>query len=291
MIGQRLMMTRSPRRLAGLAEIAEAFDAAILDQWGVLYDGANAPPGAVAALSAMAAAGKRAMVLSNSARLGTDSYDRLAGLGFDQAAIAGIVTSGEVVRALLEARDDPFFASLGRRVLMIARDHTLIEDLNYEAVDTPELADFVLLGSSTAPEMSLAADHAPVLALAASRGIPLICANPDRIGVAASGLTEGPGTLAAFYEGRGGLVRYIGKPYPEVYARASALLGHPPADRVLAVGDSLEHDIAGGRRAGCLTLFVESGIHATDLAAPDASAGLYAKFGVTPDFTIPRLVW
>ena len=280
-----------PRRLAGLSEIADAFDAAILDQWGVLYDGAAAPPGAVDAIAALRAAGKRAMVLSNSARMGTDSAQRLVALGFDPDAIAGIVTSGEVVRNLLARRDDSLFRSLGRKVLVIARDHTLIDGLDYGAVDEAEAADFVLLGSSTAPEMSLAADHAPVLARAAALGLPLVCANPDRIGVAASGLIEGPGTLAAFYEHQGGSVRYIGKPYPEVYARAAALLGHPEASRTLAIGDSLEHDIAGGRAAGCLTLFVEGGIHAAEMATAEGPAELYARFGVVPDFTIQRLAW
>jgi HAD superfamily hydrolase (TIGR01459 family) len=244
----------------------------------------------------MAAAGKRSLVLSNSARTGTDSWARLGALGFDRSAFAGIVTSGEVVRALLSGRDDPFFAALGRRVLVIARDHSLIEGLDYQAVDGPDDADFILLGSSTSPEMSLAADHAPVLERAAALRLPLICANPDRIGVDASGLTEGPGSLAAFYERRGGHARYIGKPHPEVYARAASLLGNPAAGRVLAIGDSLEHDIAGGRRAGCLTLFVESGIHAADLAhadlaGADGAQALYDRFGAMPDFTIATLKW
>ena len=284
-------MKKSPRILAGLSEIAHTFDAVILDQWGVLYDGAKAPPGALSAVASLAEESKRLIVLSNSARLGTDSRDRLAALGFDPAALSDIVTSGESVRSLLATRDDPFFAGLGHNVFAIARDHTLFEGLDYRAVERPEDADFVLLGSSTAPEMSLAVDHAGVLARAASCGLPLICANPDRIGVAASGLTEGPGTLAAFYEQQGGTVRYIGKPHPEVYARAIARLGNPPAGRILAVGDSLEHDIAGGRAAGCLTLFVESGIHAAALESPGGAAGLYEKFGVTPDFTIARLIW
>jgi HAD superfamily hydrolase (TIGR01459 family) len=284
-------MTAASPALNGLAEIAHLFDAAILDQWGVLYDGMLAPPGAVHAVGSMAAAGKRLVVLSNSARMGTDSRNRLVALGYPADAFAGIVTSGEIVRSLLATRDDPFFAALGRDVLVIARDHTLIDGLDYRAVAGPDDADFVLLGSATAPEMSLAVDHAPALARAAARGLPLICANPDRIGVAEAGLIEGPGALAAFYERCGGSARYIGKPYPEVYERAAALLDAPRAGRILAVGDSLEHDIAGGRRAGCLTLFVESGIHAAELQGPEGAQALYAKFGVAPDFTIPRLIW
>ena len=175
-------------------------------------------------------------------------------------------------------------------MLLIAREPTLIEGLDYHVADV-ETADFVLLGSSTAPEMSLDRDYAALLDRAAARGLPLICANPDRVAVAATGLIEGPGTLAAYYEQRGGMVRYIGKPHPEVYARAMALLGGVPAARIIAVGDSLEHDIAGGRRAGCLTAFVEAGIHAADLAQPDGLSRLGARYGVMPDFTIPKLLW
>jgi HAD superfamily hydrolase (TIGR01459 family) len=279
-----------PTRLAGLAAISDRFDAAILDQWGVLHDGAKAPPGAIEAVAAMVAAGKRLVVLSNSARFGSDSRDKLIALGYPPESFQGVVTSGENTYDLLRNRNDPFFAGLGRSVLLIAREPTLIEGLNYHVADV-ETADFVLLGSSTAPEKSLAADYAATLDRAAARGLPMVCANPDRTGLAATGFIEGPGYLAAYYEKIGGSVRYLGKPYPEVYNRASALLDLMPAERIIAIGDSLEHDITGGRRFGCLTAFVEAGIHAADLAEPDGLARLCGKYGATPDFIIPRLLW
>jgi HAD superfamily hydrolase (TIGR01459 family) len=281
----------SPPLLAGLGAIADRFDAAILDQWGVLHDGAKAPPGAIDAVDAMAAAGKRLAVLSNSARLGSDAEGRLIALGYDVGVFAGIVTSGETTRDMLRDRTDPFFMGRGRRVLLIARDPTLLDNLGYEIVTAPETADFVLLGSSTAPEKCLADDYAALLERAALLGLPMLCANPDRVGVAATGLIEGPGMLAAFYESQGGAVRYIGKPHPEVYGRCRAVLGDIPAARILCIGDSLEHDIAGGHRAGCLTAFVQAGIHAADLRAADGLERLSAKFGVMPDFRIERLVW
>jgi ribonucleotide monophosphatase NagD (HAD superfamily) len=86
-------------------------------------------------------------------------------------------------------------------------------------------------------------------------------------------------------------VRYLGKPYPEVYGRAAALLDGVPAGRIIAIGDSLEHDIAGGRRFGCLTAFVEAGIHAADLVKPDGLSRLCAHYGAMPDFIIPKLLW
>jgi HAD superfamily hydrolase (TIGR01459 family) len=279
-----------PTRLAGLAAISDRFDAAILDQWGVLHDGAKAPPDAVEAIAAMKAAGKKMVVLSNSARFGSDSAGKLLALGYPEGTFSGVVTSGETTYDLLRDRSDPLFAGLGRKVLLIARDPTLINGLDYRAVDV-ESAEFVLLGSSTAPEKSLSVDFAATLDRAAARGLPLVCANPDRAGLAATGLIEGPGYLAAYYEKIGGMVRYLGKPHPEVYGRAAALLGNVPPDRIVAVGDSLEHDIAGGRRFGCLTAFVEAGIHAADLAEPDGFTRLCGKYGATPDFVIPRLLW
>jgi HAD superfamily hydrolase (TIGR01459 family) len=279
-----------PVRLAGLSAISDRFDGAILDQWGVLHDGAKAPAGAIDAVTAMARAGKRLVVVSNSARFGSDSRDRLIALGYDPAFFAGVVTSGETVNDMLRDRTDPAFAALGRSVLLIARDDTLINGLDYRAAANIETADFVLLGSSTAPEKSLAADYMAILDRAAARGLPLVCANPDRVGVAATGFIEGPGALAGYYEKIGGAVRYLGKPHPEVYGRAAAMLGLPMG-RVLAVGDSLEHDIAGGYAVGCLTVFVEAGIHAPDLATPNGLAKLCAHFGATPDFTIPKLLW
>ncbi len=62
-------------------------------------------------------------------------------------------------------------------------------------------------------------------------------------------------------------------------------------NRIIAVGDSLEHDIAGGHGAGCLTAFVEAGIHNAALKEDQGLSRLCAKYGVTPDFRIPKLVW
>lgn len=277
--------------IASLAQIADRFDAAILDQWGVLHNGNTAPEGAIDAVRAMVAAGKRLVVLSNSARLGSDAYGRLVKLGYDPAWFVGVVTSGETVRDMLRDRTDPFFAALGRSVLLIAREPTLLEGSDYRVAADIDDADFVLLGSSTAPEMSLAEHYAETLTQAAARGLPMICANPDRVGIAGTGFIEAPGTLAAFYENAGGVVRYIGKPHPEVYVRAAALLGGMPMNRIVAVGDSLEHDIAGGRGAGCLTAFVEAGIHNAALEEDGGLERLTARYGVTPDFRIPKLLW
>lgn len=53
-----------------------------------------------------------------------------------------------------------------------------------------------------------------------------------------------PGTLASVYAAAGGHVVLMGKPAPLIYAAAAEALGLS-AGELLAVGDSLEHDVAG----------------------------------------------
>ena len=69
-----------------------------------------------------------------------------------------------------------------------------------------------------------------------------------------------PGQLAARYEEHGGTVAYFGKPYAPAFDAALALLagraggadldGGVDLSRVLHVGDSLAHDVAGANASG-----------------------------------------
>ncbi|HVR66015.1 MAG TPA: hypothetical protein VMT98_05210, partial [Verrucomicrobiae bacterium] len=54
--------------IAGLREIAGAYDVYLLDLWGVLHNGVSAFPAAIAALRELRAAGKRIGILSNGPR-------------------------------------------------------------------------------------------------------------------------------------------------------------------------------------------------------------------------------
>jgi HAD superfamily hydrolase (TIGR01509 family) len=55
-----------------------------------------------------------------------------------------------------------------------------------------------------------------------------------------------PGTLAKQYAAMDGKVYTMGKPDPVIYNLALDALGLKP-EEILAVGDSVEHDIAGAR--------------------------------------------
>jgi len=287
---------------AGVAELARRYEGFVVDQWGVLHDGERAYPGAAAALDGLRNAGRRVVVLSNSGKRAAPNERRMAGLGFPRESYDAIVTSGEACWHDLAERRDPFYAGLGRRCLLFSRggDTSVVDGLDLEVVTTADGADFLLLTGADEAETTLD-DFEPVLRAARAAGLPLVCANPDVVGIAGGRLIASPGAIAARYEALGGRVRYLGKPHPEIYGHCRRALGDLPDERVVAVGDSLQHDIAGGRAAGFATALVAGGIHRADLAGPAAAgdrdgveralAPLVERFGARPDFVLPAFAW
>jgi HAD superfamily hydrolase (TIGR01459 family) len=276
------------RPIEGLAAIIDRFDGVLLDQWGVLHDGVDAFPGALDALRGLRGLGKRIVLLSNSARRTESNRETLRKAGIQDAFYDDVVTSGEATYVALAERAEPPFNTLGRRVYPLGKVHTvqLFEGPNYEAERDIERADFIVLGTAESPEKNVG-DYEQILQTAARRGLLVVCANPDRVAVQAGETLMAPGAIAARYEELGGKVAYIGKPHAPIYREALARLGVSDPARVLAVGDSLEHDIAGGRAAGCATLWLRGGIHAGERD----DAALYRRFGVEPDFVAERLAW
>jgi HAD superfamily hydrolase (TIGR01459 family) len=131
--------------------------------------------------------------------------------------------------------------------------------------------------------------------VAAARRLPMLCANPDIKMFGAEGFLPGPGALAQFYESLGGAVTYVGKPHCAIFTAALHRLGDPPPSRVLMVGDSLQHDIRGGRSAGLLTVLITSGVHAAALTHVNERAaairGLATAEIEVPHWAMERLVW
>ncbi len=263
-----------------LADLIPRYDAFILDQFGTLHDGTALYPGAVGVLRAMRAAGKRLAVLSNSGKRAADNAVRLARLGVPADVFDVVLTSGEVGFALIAAGRVP--ATEGRRrCLLLERDGdgTLLDGLDLESVPAGQ-ADLVLIAGSEGERRRLDS-YAEELAPLARQNIPAVCLNPDRTMLTPRGFAFGAGQIAELYQRLGGAVTWIGKPYQAVFAATLAALGHPPPARVAVVGDSVEHDIAGARAAGCAAWLVRSGLIA---GADDATiADECRRYGATPD--------
>ncbi|QRZ16235.1 TIGR01459 family HAD-type hydrolase (plasmid) [Paracoccus methylovorus] len=251
-----------PLQLDRLADISDRYDGYLVDQWGVLHNGADVYPEALAALAALKKAGKKVIILSNSGRTGAENAHLMAAMGIGAELYDRILSAGDDAYDALIGQRDRAYAGLGRKVLVLGRktDRPPLLDHGYEQVAHARQADFVFLLSMEV------ADRIPQiwlseLQIAARLGLPLICANPDMERVNGEGeILVAPGAVAALYEQMGGTSHYHGKPHPRIYRTAIVELGLSPS-RVLGVGDSLLHDVAGAQQSGLDSLFVLHGVH------------------------------
>lgn len=285
--------------LAGVAELATRFDGFILDQWGVLHDGTRPYPGALGCLERLRAAGKQVVVLTNSGRGESENLRLMAAMGFTARLFDRVISAGDSAREAIRARADSFHAGLGRRCLAFTRegDRSILEGLGLEFVAHPAQADFLAVIGIDSPQRTLA-DYAPDLLAARARALPMVCANPDLTRTHPTGLVAAPGVLAQHYEQIGGEVFYHGKPHPAIYASCLEALRACAGGRVIAVGDSIEHDVLGAERAGLPSAFIASGIHAAALGAeagrpPDPA--LWREFEqrapARPDYLLAAFTW
>jgi len=280
-----------PPLLPGLAALADRFDGFLLDQWGVLHDGTNAYPHAHDCLIRLRDAGKRVVILSNSGRLSAYNAALMERIGFARDLFETVVSAGEDCRRALLTEH----RALGRRCYGIVRpqDAELLDGTGLVMVDDPAAAELILVVGTDLTH-GLAEAYAPVLEAGLARGLPMICANPDFVRITATGPSEAPGAIARAYQRRGGRVHWHGKPHPGIYRGCLERLAPIPPGRILAVGDSLEHDIAGARGVGLASALVAGGIHAAELGTPPDPArlaSLLAKAAVRPDFVVPIARW
>ncbi len=266
---------RSWRALPGLEALADQADAFLIDQFGTLHNGARAYPGAVEGLACLRRAGARLALLSNSGKRAAPNLARLGELGFPPGSFDAFLSSGELAWRILAAEARP------RACLLLSRgdDREFLDGLGFRLVEDAAAAELVLITGSEADRVPLD-DIVARLAPAAARKIPAVCTNPDRLMVLRGQPAPGSGEIAARYAALGAPVTWIGKPYGAIYDAARTMLGLGAGARMIAIGDSLEHDIAGGRQAGCGTALVRTG-----LAARLDDAALAAE---PPDFVLDR---
>ncbi|MBZ9764220.1 TIGR01459 family HAD-type hydrolase [Mesorhizobium sp. CA8] len=282
------MSARQAVHLDGIAALAERYDVFLLDQFGVLHDGQQPYPGAVEALSALKRAGKTVTLISNSGKRAEPNERRLLKLGFEAGSWDHFVSSGEVAWRVFRNMTNLGELRAGTRCLLISRDgdRSAIEGLPLVLTERGENAELVLIAASESDRYDL--DHyRGLLGPAAALKIPCFCTNPDRIMLTAIGPRFAAGEIADIYERLGGSVTRIGKPYPAIYEAALALAGNPARGNAICVGDSVEHDIAGGRAAGVATALVKSGI----LADSGDLTALFQELGAWPDYTLDAFRW
>ena len=284
----------TPRIVDHIRSIAPAYDWFIVDQWGVLHDGHTAHPGAVEALRHLRAHGPVALISNTSRRIPV-AEAVLQRLGFPPHLYDACFTAGELAARWLEDH----ITALGRT----ARVHSLLGPpgptsmvASLDVVHTPEIdhADVILV-AGTHPGPRTTFD--PILRAGLTRGLPLLCANPDVRSIQPNGsFLWCPGAFAERYEQLGGTVHRFGKPGRALYTAARTVLGDP--GRGLAFGDSLEHDVRGAHNAGLAIGLVTRGIHGPDLGlsplarpCPDRVAQLAQQYGTSVDYAMATFRW
>ena len=288
----------TPSFVDGIGAFADRYQGFLLDQWGVIHDGQQALPAALAALGELKRRNKRLVVLSNSGRRAALNRCRLAEMGFNVAMFDAVVTSGEAAWQVLKrvtCRASP--SSAGAACCSPSAATWAWSRISGWTWSCPEQADFLFLTGTEIPPLTLD-DYRAVLERAAARDLPMVCSNPDHVAPSRPELVIAPGTIAAMYEAMGGTVRYIGKPHAPIYGACLDALEGLELDEIVAMGDSLEHDIKGANNVGIASCFLTGGIHTGEFAL-DATpaecqgrlADLCQRFGARPQWVVPRLVW
>lgn len=230
-----------------LKDLAHRYDTMLIDQYGVLHDGQTLFPNVLDALAQLHEVRIRVVILTNSGKRSASNIERLLRLGVPRHYFIDCMSSGEVCYQTLPMR----------RAKMIGRQGENYGFDKIENVDDVEKAEALLILGSDAPNLSLD-DYRQMLAPYVRKGLVAICCNPDRQMITKDGLQFAPGAIAELYEKMGGYVRWVGKPYPEIYHAALKLVDRP--QRVLCIGDSPDHDISGGKNAGLDTALVMTGL-------------------------------
>ncbi|MEM7443571.1 MAG: TIGR01459 family HAD-type hydrolase [Pseudomonadota bacterium] len=283
--------------LTGARQVADRYDAFVVDLWGVIHDGEQLYDGVLEALAGLRQSGRQVCLLSNVPRRLPSVRDRMRRIGLADEHYDHIMSSGEATHLALAHRPTDAHKALGDRFVHIGTewDEDVVHGLELEKVASTSHADFVLNSGITAKDQRV--EHFEELLMAAAdRSLPMICANPDLVVMRGGSLGICAGSIAARYEQIGGDVIYHGKPTEGVYRDCLDLLGHPDSSRVLAIGDSFRTDVKGASSMGFDSLFVTHGIHAAELlndGMPNgkAIAEAGAQEGVRPTYAIASLVW
>jgi glycerol 3-phosphatase-2 len=251
------MMT-SEGLAAGSAEApTTAFDVALLDLDGVVYVGPDAVPGVPEALRAARRNGMRlGFVTNNAARTPEEVAGHLSALGVP-AEPDDVITSSQAAATVVAAQFGP-----GARVLPVGGPGVAaaLAAAGLQVVDRAE-DDPVAVVQGYGREVGWAQLAEAVVAV--RNGARHVATNTDATIPSPRGPLPGNGAMVGVVSAITGSAPLVtGKPDPAMHAECVRRTG---ARRPLVVGDRLDTDIEGARRAGAVSLLVFTGV--TDAAA------------------------
>jgi HAD superfamily hydrolase (TIGR01459 family) len=278
---------------ACLSQLRDRYDVLYCDVWGVIRDGRALLPAAIDALVRFRRSGGYVCLVSNSPQRARGLAAMLDQMGMPGGSVDAMVTSGDAIHAELALRTPGRALRIGpdgddELYDRLAIEFTSLEDAQFISCTGPD--DYY----NGKPE-----DYRAVLEVALERDLDLVCANPDIVVQSGDRLVYCAGAIARLYTQMGGKSIVAGKPHRPIYELARAKLEASgrtfDAQKVLAIGDGPETDIAGAARIGIDALFVADGIIGANLNSDSLDSGTVAdmlsEYGVQARWWAPSLVW
>jgi HAD superfamily hydrolase (TIGR01459 family) len=275
-----------------LSDISARYQAIFCDVWGVVHNGVTPFEDGVAALIKARKAGLKVVLVTNAPRPFQSVVDQLNEIGVDPLAYDGIVTSGDVTRALIE-KANPKILHIGSE-----KEAVLFGGLKVQLVAEADAATVIVTGLNN-DDVETPDDYAPLLARLKARNIPMICANPDITVHRGDRLTWCGGALAMEYAKLGGQTSIAGKPHHLIYDAAHKMANKLTGKALLksdivAIGDGLFTDIKGANDYGVDALYVAAGVHVHEYAANNVidegkMQAFVAGHGFSPIASVSRL--
>ena len=278
------------------AHISDQYDVAFVDLWGCMHNGITPFQSSVDAMQSYRERGGKVVLVSNSPRPWDSVAQQLLDMGMAPCWDA-IATSGDSARAAMfrgfvgskiwfmgeTPRDDDFF-----KPLSIIDNPVVIQKVPLDQAD-----GIVCCGPfDTQADLDV---NRPGFLYAKTKGLKLLCANPDIIVDRGESREWCAGALAALYTEMGGESLYFGKPHPPIYdlarRRYAALTDSMSDPRIIAIGDGIRTDILGAQQEDIRSLFITGGLAAAEtktVTQPDVTAlSIYIETEkVTPTHSI-----
>jgi HAD superfamily hydrolase (TIGR01459 family) len=282
---------KAPNFPAGLSGLASHYDTILCDVWGVIHNGRAAFTEACDALVKFRAQGGQVSLITNAPVPEAQVVRYFEPLGVPRAAFDLCVSSGDATRAELAAHPDRSVWRMGGDEGW-EHDRFLFDGLGLTFIDN-DSADLLLCIGLRDQVNDQPEDYREELGRAVAKGLPMLCANPDKQVRVGGRLYWCAGALAAIYEDLGGQVIYPGKPYAPIYqlaiARLTGLKAKP--QRILCIGDSPATDVRGARLQGFDSLYVGTGLkqHGSDFEAEVTD--LLADYGEQATYAMTGLRW
>jgi 4-nitrophenyl phosphatase len=245
--------------LAAVAIDLQRLRGFLIDLDGVVYTGKALVAGAAEFFALLRERGIPFLLITNNSTRGSEEVTlalREMGIMVEQEEV---LTSAQATAEFLAS------TSPKRSRVFVIGEHGLrsaIEMQGFTLADDPEV-EFVVVGLDREFDYR----KLTIAIRAVLQGAQFVGPNPDTTLPMEDGLWPGAGALqAAITAATGVQPLIIGKPEPTMLSIGLGRLGCAP-EQAAIVGDRLDTDVQGGRRAGLVTILVLSGVSTAETAA------------------------